>query len=93
MTKRRESEKGSLSKWLRNGQVGGTAALAKELNRSVSYVEGRLRGFETTRGINRWTGGPGRVPSQSLPGGVRLVHGLAVCLSSIISTGCHQLVS
>ena len=56
MTKRRESEKAALSKWLRNGQIGGTKAIAKELNKSVAYVEGRLRNFETTRGVHRWTG-------------------------------------
>jgi|AntAceMinimDraft_5_1070358.scaffolds.fasta_scaffold02391_3 hypothetical protein len=59
MAKRRESEKGAMSKWLRNGQVGGSAALAKEMNRDVPYVEGRLRGFETTRGVNRWVGSAG----------------------------------
>ena len=52
----RQREQQTFTKWLRNGQVGGSKAIAKELNRSITYVEARLAHFNTTRGIRKWVG-------------------------------------
>lgn len=40
--------------WLRNEQAGGLTAVQKQLNKSGSYVEKRLRHFETTNQVHRW---------------------------------------
>lgn len=47
-------EREALSEWLRGGNEGGVIALAKRLNKSRSYVEQKLRHFETTNKGHRY---------------------------------------
>lgn len=49
-------EKEAITRWIRKGQDGGVEAIAKDLNRSLTYCRDKLRGFETTNRKNRWNG-------------------------------------
>mmetsp|Transcript_34792 Transcript_34792/g.48239 ORF Transcript_34792/g.48239 Transcript_34792/m.48239 type:complete len:130 (+) Transcript_34792:43-432(+) len=49
-----EHEREAITRWLRGGQDGGVEGVAKELNRSLTGVRAKLKGFETSNGKHHW---------------------------------------
>lgn len=58
-------EREALSDWLRNDNAGGVVALAKRLNKSRTYVENKLRHFETTNKVHHYYVPPS--PASTIP--------------------------